>query len=259
MNDTPQSKATDRLLIVFETIARQGPILLTDLTAATDLPRSAVHRAAQVLQRRGWIRARLSDHAYELSGAFDAMMSNAAFASEEGEALAPLMAELAGKTMHADLGVFRSLGVFQLVESTDKTAHLGPRSLVSSQLALIAQAALGAEARVRHLDAFMAGADEGERQIITSGRHFKSLRGLGQSPYKISLTQGAALAGFVSPGGAAGALRLRLRSGKNASFPATIGQRLRRALDQAGFMLPSLQGADAKGQAPTARQTGTRH
>ncbi|MGB0507002.1 MAG: helix-turn-helix domain-containing protein [Pikeienuella sp.] len=239
MTDTQNAKATDRLLIVFEAIAQNGPITLADLAELTGLPRSAAHRAAQVLQRRDWIRARLSDHAYELSGAFDIMMSNAAFASEEGEALAPLMAEMAGKTMHADLGVFRSLGAFHVVESTDKSLPLGLRSLVNSKLSLLAQSVLGPEARVRHLDAFMPTASPEEQEVVTSGKHFKRLLALGTTPYILVPLQRAVIAGFISPGGVAGALRLRLRGG-GIDFSMRTGPQLRTALDERGFIVPSL-------------------
>ena len=210
---TGSDKATDRLLSVFEAIAQRGPLTLAALTDATGLPRSAVHRAAQVLQRRGWVRARLSDHAYAVSSRFDDAIANARYAQEEAEALAPLMARLAREWGgQVDLGLFVARGVFEVVDSTARRIRLGRRSLVASPIAVAAQVSLPPAGRVRHLDAFLMQASDEEADFVTSGRHFRQVKAAEATINDAggwSLEGEELLAPFSAPSGVAGALRMR--------------------------------------------------
>lgn len=217
-------KATERLLSVFEAIAQHGPLTLAALTEATDLPRSAVHRAAQVLQRRGWVRARLSDHAYAVSSRFDDAIANARYAQEEAEALAPLMARLAKDWGgQVDIGLFVARGVFEVVDSTARRIRLGRRSLVVSPIAVAAQVSLPPAGRVRHLDAFLMQATDDEAEFVTSGQHFRQVK---NAETTIMETGGLSLEGeevltpFSAPSGVAGALRMRRMADADGAMAA---------------------------------------
>lgn len=240
MDDEPQfsgpDKATDRLLSVFETIAQRGPVTLAVLTEATGLPRSAVHRAAQVLQRRGWVRARLSDHAYAVSSRFDDAIANARYAQEEAEALAPLMAELAREWgAQVDLGLFVARGVFEVVDSTARRIRLGRRSLISSPMAVAAQVSLTPAGRVRHLDAFLMHASDEEAEFVTSGQHFQQVRtteALVKDVGVWDLEGLEILAPFSAPSSVAGVLRMR-----RMADPVAAATALRAGLDGAGHLV----------------------
>lgn len=231
-------KATDRLLTVFEVIAKRGPLPLAELTRVTGLPRSAVHRAAQVLQRRGWVRARLSDHAYAVSSRFDDAIADARYSHEDAEALAPVMTRLAERwSCNADLALFVARGVFEVVDSTDRSAELGRRSLTASGMAIAAQVALPPTGRVRHLEAFLTQARDDEAEFVTSGGHFRQMKAAEAQVLSVgALTDGGAavLAPFMAPSGVAGTMRLRPR---RTALPQGALLDLRVELDKADYRL----------------------
>lgn len=188
------SKATERLLSLFEIVANKGPIGLADLSKNSGISRSATHRAAQVLEAQGWIRARLYDHAYEVSSKFDHLMAEGYVALEEVELLTDTMQEIAKrKNFAADVGLFTRTGYFEIIESTDRSMELNRRkSLVNSDIAMCAQLALTPTNQVRHLNAFLAQASDPERKLVTSGMHRQRLtelqaKGLGAFDNKVIL------------------------------------------------------------------------
>lgn len=205
------SKATERLLHLFEIVANEGPIGLTDLAKHSGISRSATHRAAQVLEAHGWIRARLYDHAYEVSSKFDAMMADGYVALEEVELIAPIMADIARyKNFAADLGMFTRTGHFEVIESTERSVVLNRRkSLIASDSALMAQLALTPANQVRHLNAYLTTASEIERKVVTTGTHRQRLtemqaKALAAFPNKIILP-------FESANNVGGALVIRAK------------------------------------------------
>lgn len=174
------SKATERLLHLFEIVANEGPIGLADLTSASGISRSAAHRAVQVLEAQGWVRARLFDHSYEVSSKFDQLMAEGLIALEEVEMLAPFMKEVASrKNFASDVGLFVRTGQFEILESTDRSQELNSRcSLISSDTGMAAQLALSPINQVRHLNAFMGVATDEEQELVTSGTHRQRLNEL---------------------------------------------------------------------------------
>lgn len=204
-------KTTDRVFVILETIAKDGPITLSELTETVELPRSSVHRAAMTLQRLGWVRARFNDHAYELSSKLDHMMADAHFVYEEVDALTSIMAEVkASRLAHADVGVFVRLGSFQIVDSTDPRVELNKaESMVTSRIAKVAQLSLDKTSLVRNLDAYLKDAGEDEARLVENGRHFAHLQLLREELGKPIGRNTTFIAPFRNPNGSSGAMRLR--------------------------------------------------
>ena len=172
-------KTTERVFQIFETIARLGPVSLADLTEAVDLPRSAVHRSVQTLQRRGWVRARLYDHCYELSSKFDMFMANCQAASAEVEAIAPLMADISSEGYHVDFGMFTRPGYFETLETTDRNiAITTPHSLLNSLMVLVTLKNLPTSQQIRHIEAYLRYGSETEATAIKAGDASKALRNI---------------------------------------------------------------------------------
>lgn len=170
-------KTTERVFHIFETIARLGPVSLADLTQAVDLPRSAVHRSVQTLQRRGWVRARLYDHCYELSSKFDMFMANCQAALTEVEKIAPVMAEIATQGYHVDFGMFTRPGYFETLETTDRNILITtPQSLLSSMMVLVVLKNLEPAQQIRHIEAYLRYGSVIEAEAIKQGEASKILR-----------------------------------------------------------------------------------
>lgn len=234
------SKATERLLNLFEIVADKGPIGLADLSKASGISRSATHRAAQVLEAQGWIRARLYDHAYEVSSKFDLMMADGYVALEEVEILTPVMREVAKrKNLAADVGLFTRTGHFEFIESTDRGIELNIRkSLITSEAAMSAQIALTPTNQVRHVNAFLAQASEPERKLVTSGMHRQRLtemlsKGMSAFDNKILLP-------FESSNNVGGTLVIRSKR-RGRSYRLEMRELAQRALltfEQQGFSCP---------------------
>lgn len=234
------SKATERLLDVFEIIAAHGPISLSNLASQSGIPRSAVHRAAQVLQQRGWVRARLNDHAYEVSSHFDMRMANGHIASAEVELITPVLNSIAERgTFHADLGLFIRAGEFETVESTERSVQIGTRhSMVASSLAITAQFALSPTALVRHLDAFAKDAKEFEKRVVTSGAHQRNVESLrAKGPFAFA---GLSLLPFESAEGAVGCVQIRPknRNRPHSAWLQSITSNSIQRMEACGLTLP---------------------
>lgn len=172
-----RSKATDRLMSVFAIITQHGPISLADLTQASSLPRSSVHRACQALQTKGWIRARLSDHRYEISHQFQTRVANAPQTVHCTALLDDTLKDLASSTdLIFEIGVFTQLGQFDGVDTTEYKFELEQdQSLTSTPGALFAQLAMPTETVIKHLDEYFKTALDTEKYQISSGRHRKRL------------------------------------------------------------------------------------
>ncbi|MGB0412311.1 MAG: hypothetical protein ACPGFA_12030, partial [Pikeienuella sp.] len=125
--------------------------------------------------------------------------------------------------------------VFEVVDSTNKRADLGRRSLIASEIALAAQVSLSPAGRVRHLEAFLAHATREDTEFVTSGGHFRRLKaaeaiieqgGAMRSP------DDAGLVPFVAPSGVAGALRIYPRKSGEVGQAMALA---REKLDATGY------------------------
>lgn len=174
--ESRNAKTTERVFVIFETIARKGPVSLADLTDYVNLPRSAVHRAVQTLQKREWVRARLYDHCYELSSRFDMFMANCRAAHSEVEEITPILKTVSADGFFAEFGLFTRLGFFELLESTDKHNVLGEAvSLVQNPMPKAILRKLPTDQRVRHAQAHLNQCSREDEVAIKSGIFAKDL------------------------------------------------------------------------------------
>ncbi|GHA62577.1 hypothetical protein GCM10008927_30000 [Amylibacter ulvae] len=169
----PKTRTTERILDVFEAVMLSGPISLNELSANTGIPRSSAHRAAQILENKGWIRPRLFDHAYQVTSLFSREFVSVETAHRLAERIGPSLKTFATEfDLDAEIGVFSDIGVFDTLDKTERSSDLDThQSLVMSPLALMAQLILPPELLVRHLDAYLSFANTGERHEITTGQH----------------------------------------------------------------------------------------
>ncbi len=165
---------------VFMIIAEFGPISLADLTRMTFLPRSSVHRAAQALQAKGWIRARMSDHNYEVTNTFLTSLHASTVSVQCTDLLDQVVRDLAKSLDLAfEIGAFTELGNFEGIDTTEYKSDLeSHQSLVTAPGALFAQLALPPEKLIKHLELYLRFATEHDKYQITSGRHRKRLADL---------------------------------------------------------------------------------
>lgn len=170
---TERSKATDRLMSVFMMVAEFGPVSLADLTRMTFLPRSSVHRAAQALQAKGWIRARMSDHAYEVTKSFQSSLQASSVTVRCVDMLDGVIRDLAKSLdLTFEVGAFTDMGIFDGIDTTEYKYDLEThQSLTGAPSALFAQLALPPEKLIKHLDGYIQFATDTEKYQITSGRH----------------------------------------------------------------------------------------
>jgi len=182
--DTGEEAAIDkpalRLLEVAEAVARRGPSTLADLVADLGLPRGAVWRALNMLRRKGWVRMRAGDSAFELCSPVVDLFANAPHQSDEVSEALPLFDMLvAWGPLHVDLGGFVGRGAFRVIESTRRDGYsAGMLSLTDDDLALAALIGCPPDVVSRHLASFQDRATGDERQVIASGDHIRHLRRL---------------------------------------------------------------------------------
>ncbi|PIB23429.1 hypothetical protein BFP76_07710 [Amylibacter kogurei] len=184
-----KTRTTERILDVFEAVMLSGPISLNELSANTGIPRSSAHRAAQVLERKGWIRPRLFDHAYQVTSLFSREFIAVESAHRIVERVGPSIKSFVSEyDLDAEIGIFSEIGIFDTLDKTERSYDLDThQSLVMSPLALMAQLILPPELLVRHLDAYLQRANTGERNEITTGQHRLTLTELRkQGPMAIS-------------------------------------------------------------------------
>lgn len=169
-----------RLLEVAEAVARRGPSTLAELVADLGLPRGAVWRALNMLRRKGWVRMRAGDSAFELCAPVVDLFASAPHQSDEVSDAMPLFDMLvAWGPVHVDLGGFVGRGAFRVIESTRRDGYGGGfLSLTDDDLALAAQIACPPDVVARHLASFQERATGDERQVIASGDHIRHLRRL---------------------------------------------------------------------------------
>lgn len=185
----PKTRTTERILDVFEAVMLSGPISLNELSANTGIPRSSAHRAAQVLEAKGWIRPRMFDHAYQVTSLFSREFVSVETTHRVVERLGPSLKSFSAEfELDVELGMFSDIGVFDTLDKTERSYDLDThQSLVMSPLALMAQLILPPELLVRHLDAYLKTANTGERNEITTGQHRITLDELRkQGPMAIS-------------------------------------------------------------------------
>ncbi|PZX37028.1 DNA-binding IclR family transcriptional regulator [Roseinatronobacter thiooxidans] len=187
LEDSSKSDAQDisehnsptlRLLLVFEAIGTHGPITLKHLADILPIHRSSIWRATNTLKARGWVRMRLGDHAFELTGRLGTLLTDFHFAAADIDGAAGLIHEIVQvRSLHVEFCQFVATGKFVMIESSYRSVEReGLRSLVSDSAALAAQIAMSAPERDTHLDAYCKQASEIEREIIASGEHQKTLR-----------------------------------------------------------------------------------
>lgn len=205
-----KTKTTQRVFIVFETIVSKGPLTLAQLTDDIDLPRSTLHRALQSLEERGWIRARLHDHAYEVTHRFDVVVANARSAQEELELITPVMQAMASETLFVDFGMFIKPGKFVTLDSNDRKIKLNePHLLSGSLMAQMALRNLPEAASQRHVDAYLDESPLSERNFLKRDIFLQHLHTL---PQKNASDLNFLLVRAVEfPNGAWGSLAFRSR------------------------------------------------
>lgn len=173
------SPAAPPLLDVLEEIATSGPITISQIARRLSLREAVVRQAASALERRDWVWARVSDHAFEISPKIDEFFASAHVAPPEtGEFRQILGPIAASQRMSATIGAFTANGEFCAVDATTPRVDLRmPRSLIFDHLALAAQSVLGPSTLHRHLTAFREKlATPDEVAIISAGGHADNLR-----------------------------------------------------------------------------------
>lgn len=169
---------TLRLLLVVEAIGLHGPITLKHLADILPIHRSSIWRATNVLKARGWVRMRLGDHAFELTGRLDGLFKDFHFAASDIDGAAGLIDKIVHeRSFHIEFCQFVAAGEFMMIESSYRSvAREGSRSLVLDSAALAAQLALTPDERHTHLEAYSRQSSQTERDIVASGEHYKTLR-----------------------------------------------------------------------------------
>lgn len=204
------TKTTQRVFLIFETIAQKGPISLKELCESVALPRSAVHRAVQTLQERQWVRARLFDHSYEVTSRLDLVVAKSRAAAEELEMVTPVMKAMDSSQLYVDFGMFTEFGRFETLDSSDKALSIRRRhSFATSLMAKMVLRNLPKAEQLRHLDSYLKGASREETKLI-HGKAF--IDQLDQLPLKNASDPKYLMVRAISfPSGSFGALGLRSR------------------------------------------------
>ena len=166
------STPTSRVLKLIQMIGEQGPITLGELVDRSNLPRTSVYRACQLLKDNGWIYPRLSDNAFLLSFSLEESFAAAHYSSNELEICHQYMSDVKSKaTYHATLSSLCGLGKVSDLDTTIKFGELNQaHSLAFSNVAIAALSSLSGPAVQRHLKHFLENATLEERNFIEQGK-----------------------------------------------------------------------------------------
>jgi len=165
-----------RTLKIAETLAREGPLSLKDLTANLPFHRSSIWRALDVLRQQGWIRTQLGGNMYEISNKFRDMIVRNNRVTHNTEEIYPVLSFILDRGLyHIDYGCFEKPGQFVLLESSRSTFAQKEVSLTDDSLAIAAQLHMSAKKLQEHLDAFASTASKEERLILQSDEHIDLL------------------------------------------------------------------------------------
>lgn len=219
-----------RVLRVAEAIGLHGPITLNGLSELLPFHRSSIWRAASILKAQGWVRMRLGDHAFELTGRLDMRLADYHFAPMDVESADSLVETILKEDLfHAELCQFVAPGRFAMIESSCRSAEReGLRSLVWDTAALAAQLGMTASERERHLSAFCLRASQTEREIIKSGELCNMLKRSENDGIVWNPSEMAASLPWIGASGASGAVTILARtpSRKNYEKLQAFAQRL---------------------------------
>jgi hypothetical protein len=210
--DTPSAHA-DRLLEVFEAIAKNGPITLNRLESMLAIPRVSIWRATQSLRARSWVRVRYGDSAFEVSHIFDRLFSDTHVGLPECEDIDEIMpAIVEHKRFHGCVGIFAGTGRVLIIEDTALRSPVNSFcSLVFNEIALAAQLTCTQKELVRHLEVYLRSAPPEERQIIESGEHGRRLAALAKKGLVWSDDGTSCVIPWRFQTGSPGSLQVRLR------------------------------------------------
>lgn len=243
---TNPTAAAPAALLVLEAIATLGPITVAQMVRALSLPEDEIWQVISALERRDWVSARISDHAFEISPKIDTFFARAHVALPEADEAREILEPVAdSQRMLATVGAFSAKGEFCAMDATGSQTDLGqPRSLAFDHLALAAQSVLTPSALNRHLTAFQEKfATPEDLAMIKSGGHAANLARLQLDGLVWSATKD----GFAVPlrfaSGAVGAVEFAAcpELGTQAFFFQEFARRLKITY------LPGRYGIEARG------------
>ena len=194
----------ERVFIVLRTLGAHGALKLVDLENQTPIPKTALHRICTQLEDLGWIRKRVCDKAMVLTYQFEEFFSTAQFASYEVEALQPLLKRYKKEEKyHIMLSLYVTRSVQADVDGTKMPAKWESKiSQVFSSAAIVAQAAMSRDARLRMLTEYLKTAPEEEAVAIKSGEHGRRVRDVEHKKYILDPDTPCLHIGCIAPSGA---------------------------------------------------------
>jgi DNA-binding IclR family transcriptional regulator len=163
---------TSRVLKLVQIIGESGPITLGELVSRSNLPRTSVYRACQLLKDDGWIYSRLRDNAFLLSSSLEENFAAARYSSNELEICRQYMSDVKSKaTYHATLSSVCGTGSVCDLDTTIKFGELNSaHSLAFSNTAIAALSLLSRSTVLRHFNEFLKHATLEERNFIEQGQ-----------------------------------------------------------------------------------------
>lgn len=110
-----------KLLKVFETVVRFGPISLDDTYPLVDRSRSATFRALKTLELSGWIRRTFNGRQYVATSVIDNLSGQGTISSQELDLLCPLLSGYQKQNnLRLQVGFYVTPKTFYVLECSEK-------------------------------------------------------------------------------------------------------------------------------------------
>lgn len=208
------SDHAERLLLVFELIAKLGPIGLEGLTCASLLPRVSVWRAANSLRAWGWVRMRRCDGCFEVTSHFNALADQMHVAEKEASIFDNIVkTESVFSKVHISLGVLTRFGSFEIIDSTRRKRFSELKySLVFDILPLAALSVCTSNEIAKHLLAYAKYGTKDEVHSISSGEALAEVLKIKKSGIAISQDKVSASVAHRFSSGLPGAIEIFQKS-----------------------------------------------
>lgn len=220
-----------RIMAVYAAVVRFGPIGLDQAMRATGLPRSATWRCLTTLETEGWVRRRLGETRFVVSGAALTLGGAADGVQVLLDRVLPALAEqLRGARLSADVAALAGPGRIAVLE-TNRRDPGAPEGFLTSPLTLALLMVVSPEERLAHVRAALAEAKADEASTVTSGRFTRTLAQAAEDGLVWDPLSGALCLPFV---GETGVLALRLEGAgttqRSRNRLLGVAETLRRAL-----------------------------
>lgn len=160
-----------RLLLVVELVAQLGPITFNNLMQRSALPKSSLWRILQTLRSRGWVQARVSDGAFQVTKLLDSYFANGKIGRPEVVELGAILESFSGVREAAmAIGSLSANGRYEYLDWTRTwDASFADTSLVFGPGPKAALLGCSRRAVKRYYDQYVEIATPEEAKEITEG------------------------------------------------------------------------------------------